>query len=144
MSGPNNPPAAQTVTAQHPPATSAARSTTSSIATTAPGDEFFGPFETLNTNGYPRLADLMGRHGEIAIFRKFGALNMLNLMSLQAELVELEDKLRDVLLENENGEDGVLLLQDFYEVRNTPRGNRQRNLMEHIRTKLREYSNTYL
>jgi hypothetical protein len=41
--------------------------------------------------GYHRLAQVMGRSGELAMFRKFNDSNMLSLMSLQAELVELRD-----------------------------------------------------
>jgi hypothetical protein len=41
--------------------------------------------------GYHKLALLMDEQNETAIFRRFGKLNLLNLMALQAELVELED-----------------------------------------------------
>jgi hypothetical protein len=37
------------------------------------------------------LAQVMGRSDELASFRKFSDLNMLSLMSLQAELVELRE-----------------------------------------------------
>jgi len=40
--------------------------------------------------GYPRLADLMGKEKDIAIFRRFDDLNILSLLSLQAEIVQLE------------------------------------------------------
>lgn len=43
--------------------------------------------------GYPRLASLMGAHPEIATFRRFGALNALNLLYMQAELTDLENSL---------------------------------------------------
>jgi hypothetical protein len=46
--------------------------------------------------GYAKLAWLMGAHPEVAIFRRFGALNAQNLLYLQAELVFLEHKLRDL------------------------------------------------
>lgn len=36
----------------------------------------------------------MGPYPQLAIFRKFGSLNMLNLLSLQAELTRLEKKLK--------------------------------------------------
>jgi hypothetical protein len=44
--------------------------------------------------GYPKLATLMGDFPDVAIFRRFGTLTMLNLMRLQAELIEIEEKLR--------------------------------------------------
>jgi hypothetical protein len=43
----------------------------------------------------------MGRSGELAIFRKFGDLNMLSLMSLQAELVELRDEFYAIVGDDE-------------------------------------------
>ncbi|ORY15534.1 hypothetical protein BCR34DRAFT_598283 [Clohesyomyces aquaticus] len=44
-------------------------------------------------NGYTKLASLIGSHPELAIFRRFGALNAQNLLYLQAELVHLENRL---------------------------------------------------
>ena len=49
--------------------------------------------------GYPRLAALMGSYQETAIFRRFGKLNMLNLLSLQAELTDLEVQLENIVQE---------------------------------------------
>ncbi|KAI8626750.1 hypothetical protein F5Y19DRAFT_466245 [Xylariaceae sp. FL1651] len=43
--------------------------------------------------GYSRLASLMGTHKETAVFRRFGTLNALNLLYLQAELTNLENTL---------------------------------------------------
>jgi hypothetical protein len=47
----------------------------------------------LPENGYRALANTMAKRRDLAIFRKFGALNMLNLLNLQAELMELQDRL---------------------------------------------------
>src|SRR2546429_531863 len=44
--------------------------------------------------GYPKLATLIGEFPDVAIFRRFGTLTMLNLMRLQAELIEIEEDLR--------------------------------------------------
>ena len=44
--------------------------------------------------GYPKLAIVMGEDPDVAIFRRFGALNALILMRLQAELIEIEKELR--------------------------------------------------
>jgi hypothetical protein len=48
----------------------------------------------MTANGYTTLASLMGQHPEIAILRRFGTLNMQTLLYLQAELVNLELKLK--------------------------------------------------
>jgi len=47
-------------------------------------------------DGYPRLAEHMGTAPEISIFRRFEALNRQNLLYLQAELIRLERRLRNV------------------------------------------------
>jgi hypothetical protein len=44
--------------------------------------------------GYHKLAALMGKSRQMCIFRRFGKLTILNLLSLQAELVKLEDQLQ--------------------------------------------------
>lgn len=45
--------------------------------------------------GYAKIADLMSHDTGLAIFRRFGALNMQQLLYLQAELVQLEAELRE-------------------------------------------------
>jgi hypothetical protein len=45
-------------------------------------------------NGYHRIAELFAAVSSLAIVRKFGQLHSLNLLCLQAELVELEDDLK--------------------------------------------------
>ena len=44
--------------------------------------------------GYAKIATLMGAYPEVAIIRRFAALNMQNVLYLQAELVNLEARLR--------------------------------------------------
>ncbi|KAI9880356.1 MAG: hypothetical protein M1830_003967 [Pleopsidium flavum] len=54
--------------------------------------------------GYAKLAAMMGRHPEMAIFRAFRPLNTQNLLYLQAELVELERDLEFIAsLDNASG-----------------------------------------
>jgi hypothetical protein len=50
----------------------------------------------ISTKGYAKVAWLMARSNasDLAIFKKFGELNMLNLLRLQAELQALQEKLR--------------------------------------------------
>ncbi|CAG8982356.1 hypothetical protein HYALB_00014055 [Hymenoscyphus albidus] len=107
-------------------------------------EKYFGPFENIQSPGYPILADMMGRVGEIAIFRKFGALNILNLMSMQAELLQLEDDLKDILEAFDGTTPKQLFLQDFYEVRNQEDGKELRDQMKEIKAKLNEYNSALL
>ena len=44
--------------------------------------------------GYAKIAAFMGAYPEVAIIRRFAALNMQNVLYLQAELVNLEARLR--------------------------------------------------
>lgn len=46
-------------------------------------------------SGYDRLGWLMGKYGDMSIFRRFGALSAETLLHKQAELQELEVKLRE-------------------------------------------------
>jgi hypothetical protein len=50
--------------------------------------------------GYAKLAHLMSTHHELAIFRRFKALNMQNLLYLQAEITHLEAELLRVARED--------------------------------------------
>jgi hypothetical protein len=50
--------------------------------------------------GYPKLAGYMGLAPEIAMFRRFGALNARNILYLQSELVVLEARLKFVEAED--------------------------------------------
>ena len=55
--------------------------------------------------GYDCLAKLMGRHPNVATFRRFGALNAQMLLYLQAELTHLEVELRGYEQENAESKD---------------------------------------
>ncbi|KAI0479761.1 hypothetical protein F4859DRAFT_529914 [Xylaria cf. heliscus] len=46
--------------------------------------------------GYTKLAEYMGQQPQLAIFRRFGTLANANLLYLQAEIAELELRLKDV------------------------------------------------
>lgn len=45
-------------------------------------------------DGYTKLATLMGAYPEVAIIRRFSALNVQSILYLQAELLYLESRLR--------------------------------------------------
>ncbi|KAM0798017.1 hypothetical protein BDR22DRAFT_823820 [Usnea florida] len=55
--------------------------------------------------GYAKLASLMGAHPEVAIFRRFGTSNALNLLYLQAEIVALERDLRTYTTADDSSSD---------------------------------------
>ncbi len=100
--------------------------------------------------GYPKIASLMGAHPEVAIFRRFGALNAQNLLYLQAELVALEKDLRTCAAEDwaSKDTDRVFYCRDWYslssswdnESSDSEVTGRQWQIMLKIREKLKEYS----
>lgn len=94
--------------------------------------------------GYHRLADLMGQYTEAAIFRRFSSANILNLLSLQSELIDLQVEFRDICVEDDMSTD----LDErqfstwFHKLRNSKTGakNLQYQKLGEIRGKLAEYS----
>jgi hypothetical protein len=58
------------------------------LSTDPPEDLEEGP---KRPTGYEGLAQLMGVYPELAIFRRFGALNLQNVLFLQAEITALEE-----------------------------------------------------
>ncbi|KAK8038926.1 hypothetical protein PG993_007337 [Apiospora rasikravindrae] len=105
--------------------------------------------------GYSLLADFISRSPENAIFRKFGLLNTINLLRLQAELVDLEQQLDDVWSLDRNAspdsennsrdaKDRRLYGLDFWHMRKCKEEGKdsiQLDLLEDIGKKLDEYSN---
>lgn len=105
-------------------------------------------FAKAKTTGYHRLADMMGPYPDIAIFRRFGPLNMLNLLSLQAELVELEADLRDIWSadndsQNEEEQEFATYFRSLRKSEGGPNDGQYQMLLE-IRRKLLEYSTQHL
>ncbi|CAN9171887.1 unnamed protein product [Alternaria alternata] len=91
--------------------------------------------------GYHRLADLMGQYPEVAIFRRFGSLNALNLLSLQAELINLQVEFRDVWIEDDisTDESEKRFSSYFLQLHNAEESFQLKKLLE-IRKKLQEYN----
>ena len=58
-------------------------------------------------DGYAKLATLMGAYPEVAIIRRFAALNAQNVLYLQAELVNLESRLRKFERQDQNSGDPI-------------------------------------
>ena len=89
----------------------------------------------------------MGHHPETAIFRRFDHLNMLNLLSLQAELTDLELQLQHIRQEDEMSEDPLRQLQstDFWELRQSRKAgdDLQWKALINMREKLQEYSTAF-
>lgn len=97
--------------------------------------------KTWTAKGYPRLAQLMGTFSHTAIVRRFGTLNALNLLSLQAELIYLEQDYQS-RVERDNLSDNIdisVLSEDFEALRESD-GRQCKLLHTKIRPKLKEYS----
>lgn len=85
----------------------------------------------------------MGPYQETAIFRRFGPLNMLNLLSLQAELVEMDAEFRAIWAEDDsspNSEEHDYSVY-FRKLRDSEGGGSdfQHQMLVQIRRKLQEY-----
>lgn len=91
--------------------------------------------------GYHRLADLMGHYSEAAIFRRFGSLNMLTLLSLQAELIDLQAQFRDMCAEDDGSDDpSEKRFSTYFRVLRGAENSIQYETLLDIRKKLQEYS----
>lgn len=97
-------------------------------------------------NGYSRLASYMGEGAEIAMFKRFTALNAHNLLLYQAELSELEKKLTEAIEKDEASGDFRRMLYDRYLVAlqcsetDIDGNTEQLNTLRQIRKTLKEYS----
>lgn len=105
--------------------------------------------QSAEAQGYQKLAHLMGKFPDHAIFRRFGWLSMLNLMRLQAELMKLEEDLRErqmkdrIIQEKQGLKDGKTYATSFEalaEAKLGKGGEKQSDLMERSTAKLHEYS----
>lgn len=98
--------------------------------------------------GYPTLASRMSLIPEIAVFRRFGALNAQNLLYLQAELQDMEQSLRNLQVRDSKsaGEASWHSINWWYLAHAAERGSNpeQWNLVQEIRKKLDEYSKFYV
>ena len=95
--------------------------------------------------GYPKVAILQGRNPELGMYRRFATLNARNLLYLQAEIVNLEDQLKEYTMEDINSDEpGKELFSRnwYYLSRPNESGvhNSQWHIALKIREKLKEYS----
>jgi len=95
------------------------------------------------TQGYERLAQFMGTYPELAIFRRFGALNLQNLLYLQAELLHLEDELKEIIKEDNENPNRFVFSRNWYALHQASfdgEQNRQYRILIEIRERLHQYS----
>lgn len=59
-----------------------------------------------DVEGYAKLANLQAQYPELSIYRRFAGLSARNLLYLQAELVDLEERLRKQTLKDINSTEG--------------------------------------
>ena len=105
------------------------------------------PLSMYRVEGYPRLAGLLSAKPQTAIFRRFGELNVRNLLYLQAELTVMEHELHEITLEDwksDNPRDRAYCTQwtCLDESIGDDRNGHQWKQCLKIREKLNEYSST--
>ena len=59
----------------------------------------------MDRTGYPKLADYVALEPQLAIFKRFGALNAENLYYMQAEIASLEEELRQIIADDTKSRD---------------------------------------
>jgi hypothetical protein len=98
--------------------------------------------------GYPKLAATIEVQPEIAIYRRFGALNAQNLLYFQAELQWLETKLRDQQAQDDKDTqgNGSQYAKNWYWLKDSENdaNDKQIRLVMQIRATLKEYSKSAL
>lgn len=93
--------------------------------------------------GYPKLAERMAIARETAVFRRFSFLNALNLLYQQAELMDIEEELKDLQRDdrNKSGFEQYYATDAFY----FRKGDHpQARLVQEAREKLDRYSMSLL
>lgn len=94
--------------------------------------------------GYAKVAALMARYDELAILRGFKALNIQNLLYLQAEIIHLEDKLKELVKTDAGHPDREYHSKDWWALAHGEGkgGKAQWKQARKIRKKLAKYSET--
>ena len=94
----------------------------------------------LSSKGYHKLAKLMSDDKDIAIFRRFDDLNLLSLLSLQAEILELRQSLRRTcLLDDTHGQENEKKYSSNFKLSRNNQSEQYKRI-EVIRQKLKDYS----
>ena len=97
--------------------------------------------------GYPKLASLMSIVPETAIFRRFDALALLNILRLQAELQDMEEELKEIIREDDRSGNEVRQkcsldfrhMRDFQDTTDDAQQSLQHDHLLEIGKKLTEY-----
>ncbi|KAF4626805.1 hypothetical protein G7Y89_g11347 [Cudoniella acicularis] len=94
--------------------------------------------------GHAKVAKLMSRHPELAIVRRFGQLNIQNLLYLQAELVHLEAEHRQLAEQDQSKSETADHAKDWFALSQSDVGDagQWEKLLE-IRAKLKEYNECF-
>jgi hypothetical protein len=80
----------------------------------ASDDNTSPPEKPYRQRGYRRLAEAMAWDPGMAIFPRFRAANALNLLCLQAEVTDLEERISDIIDQNDQSPDAKHLFScDF-------------------------------
>jgi hypothetical protein len=93
--------------------------------------------------GYAKVAELMGRHPEFAIIRKFKTANLQNLLYLQAEITYIEEELRQIEIRDiRHGQPRENFPHDwwFLSSAETPEDAQQWSKVVELRKRLEQYS----
>ena len=97
----------------------------------------------MDMEGYAKVANIMALHPELAIVRRFSALNMQRTLHLQAELVHLETELKEQVMEDlAKNPHAMFYAKDWWSLsRSADNGDETqwRKLLE-VGEKLKEYS----
>ncbi|CAG8960936.1 hypothetical protein HYFRA_00002474 [Hymenoscyphus fraxineus] len=98
----------------------------------------------MERDGHAKVAGLISRYPELAIMRRFGDLNMENLLYLQAELVHLESEYRTLATDGRGHPDRLISAKDWASLAYSEDKNdlTQWKKMLEIRQRLKEYSMT--
>jgi hypothetical protein len=98
-------------------------------------------------SGYEGLARFMGTYPELAIFRRFGALNLQNIIYLQAEITTLEDEFQEIVAEDNLNAEREMFSRDWDHLANSANSgygdeaaSRRYRMIIHIRQVLKDYS----
>ncbi|CAF9907535.1 MAG: hypothetical protein HETSPECPRED_007158 [Heterodermia speciosa] len=100
----------------------------------------------MDRTGYPKLADYVALEPQLAIFKRFGALNAENLYYMQAEIASLEEELRQIIADDTKSRDRkVQKFSSSWRILQAAGGNsaQWQKRME-IRVRLKEYNEALL
>ncbi|MCJ1389396.1 hypothetical protein MMC18_002253 [Xylographa bjoerkii] len=98
-------------------------------------------------DGYPKLAEFLGRYKGFAIFRRFASLNARNLLYLQVEILELEEELNKLEEAHSMHDDLRNVLFNWEALKLSEEGTTgklQYDIIMELRVRLKEYNGLLL